>query len=311
MRNAALPDLGGMRVLVTGASGGIGGGIARRFAAAGARVAVHYSGTSAASEARALALVDELRECAAARRGAAAGSDAATGGADRGVAVAVGADLARPGAAAELVAEAADALGGLDGLVNNAGIQPLAPLAQTSRAAWDEVLATNLGAVFELSREAAALMAVPAADPDADADAVGAVRAGAVRADAVGTEAGAHADRWITHIASIEASRPAPAHAHYAAAKAGVVMHARAAALELGPLGIRVNTVSPGLVDRPGLAEVWPEGVASWLARAPLGRLATAEDVGDACVLLASPAASFITGQDLAVDGGMLATPGW
>jgi NAD(P)-dependent dehydrogenase (short-subunit alcohol dehydrogenase family) len=64
-------------------------------------------------------------------------------------------------------------------------------------------------------------------------------------------------------------------------------------------------------VDRPGLAEAWPEGVASWIAHAPLGRLATAEDIGDACVLLASPAASFITGQDLAVDGGMLATPGW
>jgi NAD(P)-dependent dehydrogenase (short-subunit alcohol dehydrogenase family) len=118
-------------------------------------------------------------------------------------------------------------------------------------------------------------------------------------------------NRWITHIASIEASRPAPAHAHYAVAKAGLVMHARAAALELGPAGIRVNTVSPGLVDRPGLAEAWPEGVASWIAHAPLGRLATAEDIGDACVLLASPAASFITGQDLAVDGGMLATPGW
>ena len=88
-------------------------------------------------------------------------------------------------------------------------------------------------------------------------------------------------------------------------------MHARAAALELGPAGIRVNTVSPGLVDRPGLADGWPEGVESWLAHAPLRRLATPEDVGGACVLLASHAASFITGQDLAVDGGMLATPGW
>jgi NAD(P)-dependent dehydrogenase (short-subunit alcohol dehydrogenase family) len=88
-------------------------------------------------------------------------------------------------------------------------------------------------------------------------------------------------------------------------------MHARAAALELGPAGIRVNTVSPGLVDRPGLAEAWPEGVESWVSHAPLGRLATSRDIGNACVLLASPAAAFITGQDLAVDGGMLATPGW
>ncbi|WP_053384264.1 SDR family NAD(P)-dependent oxidoreductase [Leucobacter celer] len=275
-RNTDLPDLSGQRVLVTGASGGIGGGIARRFAAAGARVAVHYRGTTAASTDAAFALVEELRQ-----RG--------------GEAVAVRADLSAQGAAALLVAEAARALGGLDGLVNNAGIQPLAPLAETSREEWDEVLGTNLGAVFELSREAAAVMAGPSPLPEP-------VEAG-------GSDS--RRNRWITHIASIEASRPAPAHAHYAVAKAGLVMHARAAALELGPAGIRVNTVSPGLVDRPGLAEAWPEGVASWIAHAPLGRLATAEDIGDACVLLASPAASFITGQDLAVDGGMLATPGW
>ncbi|MBK0421595.1 SDR family oxidoreductase [Leucobacter sp. CSA2] len=265
-RDTGLPDLSGQRVLVTGASGGIGGGIARRFAAAGADLAVHYRGSADA----AFALVEELRE-----RGARA--------------VAVRADLGEDGAPAALVAEAVHALGGLDGLVNNAGIQPVQLLAETSRADWDAVLATNLGAVFELSREAAAAMTAEAEREDED-------RTGA---------------RWITHIASIEASRPGMAHAHYAAAKAGLVMHARAAALQLGPDGIRVNTVSPGLVDRPGLAEAWPEGVASWNERAPLGRLATAADIGNACVLLASPAASFITGQDLAVDGGMLATPGW
>ncbi|MBL3687758.1 SDR family oxidoreductase [Leucobacter zeae] len=267
-----LPDLTGQRVLVTGASGGIGGGIARAFAAAGAAVAVHYRGATEASETAASALVAELR---------AHGATAAP----------VRADLSAAGAAGALVARAVDALGGLDGVVNNAGIQPLSALAETTRADWDEVLGTNLGAVFELSREAAAAMAVRDTGTDGGGAAPG--------------------SRWITHIASIEASRPAIAHAHYAAAKAGVVMHARAAALELGPQGIRVNTVSPGLVDRPGLAEAWPEGVASWVSRAPLGRLATAEDVGGACVLLASAAAAFITGQDLAVDGGMLATPGW
>lgn len=270
-RDTSLPDLTGQRVLVTGASGGIGGGIARRFAAAGAQLALHYRGTTAASTEAAFALVEELRERST-------------------VAVAVRADLAEAGAAEALVADAVRALGGLDGLVNNAGIQPLATLADTSRAAWDEVLATNLGAVFEVSRAAALAMGD-------------------------GTDAGAGVivarDRWITHIASIEASRPAPAHAHYAVAKAGLVMHARAAALELGPSGIRVNTVSPGLVARPGLAENWPEGVASWEANAPLGRLASTDDIGNACVLLASSAATFITGQDLAVDGGMLATPGW
>lgn len=277
-RDHTLPDLAGQRVLVTGASGGIGGGIARRFAAAGARLALHYRGASTSSTDAAFALVEELRELGA-------------------EAVAVRADLADAGSAERLVDDALRALGGLDGVVNNAGIQPLQMLAETSREAWDEVLATNLGAVFEVSRAAADAMGVDAEAGDGDPD--------------VGARGSAPRNRWITHIASIEASRPAPAHAHYAVAKAGLVMHARAAALELGPLGIRVNTVSPGLVTRPGLAEAWPEGVASWESTAPLGRLATTSDIGNACVLLASDAAAFITGQDLVVDGGMLATPGW
>lgn len=263
----SLPDLTGQRVLITGASGGLGGGIARAFAAAGARLALHYRGTSRSSGDAVGALARELRE---------AGAEAET----------LRADLAAPGAGPALIDAAVSALGGLDGLVNNAGVQPIATLAETTRSEWDEVLGTNLGAVFELSQAAAAVMT---GDGDATRD----------------------RNRWITHIASVEASRPSPAHAHYAAAKAGLVMHARAAALELGPLGIRVNSVSPGLVDRPGLAEAWPEGVESWTTHAPLGRLATPADIGNACVLLASPAAAFITGQDLAVDGGMLATPGW
>jgi 3-oxoacyl-[acyl-carrier protein] reductase len=115
----------------------------------------------------------------------------------------------------------------------------------------------------------------------------------------------------VTHIASIEASHPAPGHAHYSASKAAVVMHARSAALEYGPHGIRVNTVSPGLIDRDGLAEAWPEGVERWVRKAPLGRLGRPEDVADACVFLASPLASWVTGHDLVVDGGVSARPTW
>lgn len=88
-------------------------------------------------------------------------------------------------------------------------------------------------------------------------------------------------------------------------------MHARAAALEYGPLGIRVNTVSPGLIEREGLAEDWPEGVRRWERAAPAGRLGRPEDVGDACAFLASPLASWITGHDLVVDGGVSARPRW
>lgn len=114
----------------------------------------------------------------------------------------------------------------------------------------------------------------------------------------------------ITHIASIEATHPA-LHAHYSASKAAVVAHARSAALEYGPYGIRVNTVSPGLIDRAGLAEAWPDGVRRWQQAVPTGRLGRPEDVGDACVFLASPMASWITGHDLVVDGGVSARPTW
>ncbi len=113
------------------------------------------------------------------------------------------------------------------------------------------------------------------------------------------------------HVASIEGRQPTDFHGHYATAKAGLIMHARAAAGAYGPHGIRVNSVSPGLIDRPGLADDWPEGVDRWHAAAPLGRMGTPEDVGDACVFLCSDLARWITGADLVVDGGVLTRPTW
>lgn len=146
---------------------------------------------------------------------------------------------------------------------------------------WRAVVDTNLTGVFACTQAAAAVMRGQ---------------------DGGGT---------VTHIASIEARAPAPAHAHYSASKAAVVMHARSAALEYGPWGVRVNSVSPGLVDREGLAEAWPEGVRRWRRAAPTGRLGRPEDVGDACVFLASRLASWVTGHDLVVDGGVTARPSW
>ena len=176
--------------------------------------------------------------------------------------------------------EAAGWRGRLTALVNNAGVQPTQELAAMSLADWRAVADPNVHSVFACTQAAAAVM----------------------RASGGGS---------VTHIASIEADRPAPQHAHYCASKAAVVMHARAAALEYGAYGIRVNSVSPGLIGRPGLAEDWPEGVRRWQAAAPAGRLGTPEDVGDACVFLASPMASWITGHDLVVDGGVSARPTW
>jgi NAD(P)-dependent dehydrogenase (short-subunit alcohol dehydrogenase family) len=85
-----------------------------------------------------------------------------------------------------------------------------------------------------------------------------------------------------------------------------VVMHTAAAANELGPHGIRVNAVSPGLIWREGIEQGWPDGVERFLKAAPLGRLGLPDDVADACLFLASPAARWITGANLRVDGGVM-----
>ena len=182
-------------------------------------------------------------------------------------------DVTREDDVERMVSEAAASLGGLHVLVNNAGIYPATALLDLDAAAWDEVVAANLRSVHLCTRAAARRM-----NPGAS----------------------------IVNIASIEAENPAPMHAHYCAAKAGVVMYTRSAAQELGAKGIRVNCVSPGLIGREGLDEAWPEGVSAYKAAVPLGRLGTFEDVADACLFLASPAARWITGANLVVDGGVL-----
>ncbi|MEU1518772.1 SDR family NAD(P)-dependent oxidoreductase [Streptomyces sp. NPDC005811] len=251
--------LTGRVALITGAGGGIGAGIARRFAQEGAEVALHCRTSTAAAR----ALAEEIQESG-----------------ERAV-VLPGADLTVEEECRELVAQAAAWGGGrLDALVNNAGVQPVRALPGMAAADWRAVVDTNLTSVFAVTQAAAEVM----------------------------RERGGGS---VTHIASVEARLPAAGHAHYAAAKAAVVMHARAAALEYGPHGIRVNTVSPGLIDREGLAEAWPEGVRRWREAVAIGRLGRPEDVGDACVFLASRLAAWITGHDLVVDGGVTARPTW
>jgi len=113
----------------------------------------------------------------------------------------------------------------------------------------------------------------------------------------------------IVNVTSIQAFRAAPELAHYSAAKAGLEMLTRSAAVELGRAGVRVNAVAPGLIWREGIETAWPDGVARFVARAPLGRLGQPHDVADACLFLASRAARFVTGATLVVDGGVLAAP--
>ena len=242
-----LLSLDGETALVTGASGNIGRGIARRLAEAGAKIVIHYHRD--ATSARQLA--DEV------------GSDAV-----------VQARLDDAGAIDAIFKDHRPTL-----VVNNAAAQPVEKLAGMSFEEWRAVLSTNLDGPFLVVQCAAR---------------------------AWGDKGGA-----IVNIASIEGSDPAAGHAHYATSKAGLLMFTRAAALEYGAQGIRVNCVSPGLIDREGLADDWPEGVGRWQQRVPLGRLGTAKDVADAVLFLLSPAARWISGTNLVVDGGMSAQSRW
>ena len=247
-------DLAGHCILITGGSSGIGAGIARRLSEAGAKVLIGYRTDRAAAE---------------------------TVAADCAGSAILAADLTESGAADRLFDQALEVVGRIDGLVNCAGPQTLAPFDALDERDWASMQAAHVNAPAQLIRRLAA-HASKAGHPAA-----------------------------VVNIASIEADRPAPAHAHYAVAKAGLVMLTRAAALECGPLGVRVNAISPGLIGRPGIEAQWPEGVERWQKAAPLGRLGRPRDIADATAFLLSPLASWITGANLVVDGGVSAGPGW
>jgi NAD(P)-dependent dehydrogenase (short-subunit alcohol dehydrogenase family) len=246
-----LLDLSDRVAVVTGASGTIGAGIARRLHEAGASVLVHANVRTDAAEAVAVELGDR--------------------------AAVVTGDVERDAAA--ICGQAVDAFGALHIMVNNAGVQPVVPFDEIDAEAAAELLRVNVGGVIAMTREAAALMG----------------------------DGGA-----IVNVSSIEGLQPAFDHSHYAASKAAVIMHTRAAALELGRRAIRVNCVSPGLIDVDGgLEHAWPSGVERWYAAAPLHRLGQPADVADAVLFLASDGARWITGANLVVDGGVLAHNTW
>ena len=191
----------------------------------------------------------------------------------------VQADLSREEDVERMMEQASQELGNIDVLVNNAGEYPSSSLLEMSVAEWDRVLDSNLRSTFLTTRAVSRQM---------------------VKAGRGGT---------IINIASIEGTFPARGHGHYNAAKSGVLMLTRSSAMELGRHNIRVNSISPGLIWREGIEQAWPEGVQSWMDNAPLQRLGKPQDIADACLFLASPAADWITGANLVVDGGISARP--
>ncbi len=241
-------DYSDYRVLVTGASDGIGRATAQAFHEAGAAV-----------------LAVDLNPDGLESLGA------------HGIKTLVQ-DVAADDAPANMISEAEGVLGGLNVLVNNAGICPVASLAETEDAMWDAALNVNLRAMFRLSREALPLLAA--------------------------TPAGR-----IVNIASVSALMANEGMGAYTASKHGVAGFSKNLAIEVGKQGITVNYILPGAIVT-GITRELVENDAEfrdfWVEKSAAGRWGQPEDIARAILFLASRDADFISGHGLAVDGGAL-----
>ena len=254
-----LPDLislNGKVAAVTGGGRGIGRSVALRLAEAGAAVAVADMDGDLA-----MAVTEEIR---------AAGGTAEAAPCD----VSVESDVR------SLVRACSDQMGGIDVLVNNAGIFPTCPVLEMETADFDRVLSVNLRGVFLCTREAALVMVEQG-------------RGGAI----------------IT-VTSVDALRPSMVGlAHYDASKHGAWGFTKNVALELAPHGIRVNAVAPGGVLTPGVEEMGggsSDAVEAFSARIPMRRMGDPDEIARAVLFLASPMAAYMTGAQVVVDGGVL-----
>lgn len=256
MPDLSLFDLTGRRALVTGASRGIGSAIAKALAAAGATVAV---------TARDTASLDDT-----------VGAIAAAGG----TALPFALDVTDVSAIARVTAEAADAMGGLDILLDNAGIEEVRPSLDVDEALWDRILDTNLKGAFFAAQAAARIM-------------VEGGRGGS-----------------IVTICSLTSEIGIPTAVPYGSSKSGLLGMTRALAAEWAPRGIRVNGIAPGyfrtqLTEAFYADEAW---ATAMLPKIPLGRFGRLDDLAGAAVFLASDASAYVTGILLPVDGGTLAS---
>ena len=250
--------LEGRRALVTGGDSGIGQGVCYELAAQGAAVAINHVG--GAEEAQRMAA--EIEHAGA-------------------KALAVAMDVSSEADVQRAFAETKEAFGGVDLLVNNAGLEHPYLLLDMPLEAWQKVIEVNLTGAFLCAREISRMLRDEGSP---------------------GT---------IVNISSVHEQIAWERFSHYCASKGGMRMFAQSIAKELAPLGIRVVNVAPGAVDTPINKDVLENPEASAMVRAeiPLGRWGHVEDVARAVAWLASEQASYVTGATLFVDGGMTLYP--
>jgi glucose 1-dehydrogenase len=265
VRRDAMPGLAGKNVLITGGSSGIGQAMAVRFAEHGANVAINYLTTpdeATGTREQVHACVHRVRQ--------------------QGVRdVLVRGDVSQEDDVVRLLAEARAALGGLDVLVNNAGIQLSRPSHQLSSRDFDRVLAVNLRGAFLCAREA-------------------------INAFLEDERTGS-----IVNVSSVHQVIPKPDYLGYSVSKGGMMNLTRTLALEYAERGIRVNGIGPGATVTP-INSAWiddpikKEAVESHI---PMRRAGTADEMAGVACFLASDDAAYITGQTIFVDGGLTLFP--
>ena len=239
-------------VLITGASRGIGKGIATVFAEHGANVLFTYSSSVDAAN----ALETELQALGVQAKGYQSNA----------------ADFEQ---AQELVENVLADFSTIDVLINNAGITKDNLLMRISEEDFDKVIEVNLKSVFNLTK--------------------------AVQRTMLKQRYGS-----IINMSSVVGVKGNAGQSNYAASKAGIIGFSKSVALELGSRNIRCNVIAPGFIETEMTAKLSEEVVAGWRAGIPLKRGGTPNDVANACVFLASDLSSYITGQVINVDGGML-----
>ena len=242
----------GKNVLITGASRGIGKGIAQAFAQQGANVAFTYS--SSAGPAQEL----EKELTALGVKAKAYQSNAA--------------DFE---SAQQLASAVLNEFGTIDVLINNAGITKDNLLMRISEEDFDKVIEVNLKSVFNMTK--------------------------AVQRTMLKQRHGS-----LIHMSSVVGVKGNAGQSNYAASKAGIIGFSKSIALELGSRNIRSNVIAPGFIETEMTGKLPEDVVAQWRAGIPLKRGGSPNDVANACLFLASDLSSYITGQVINVDGGML-----